>query len=132
MGTYHPPFERHSALSRNVSHPLRPLPFSFHNDAIATAERQNRTAERFRWASIANSLLLPVSAALHFNLTFWILIGTNFLLLHGIWISQLIRLRSWDRLSWGGIFLWPLAAFAVLGNLTMALWENQLTSAFPH
>ena len=83
-------------------------------------------------ASIANSLLLPLSAALHLNVTFWILVVTNFLLMHAIWISQVVRVRRWDRADFGPVFIWSLAAFAVLGNLSLAIWESQLTAIFPN
>ncbi len=119
-------------LSPNVCFPsIADVTRSFQNDLMATAERDNAIGKQFGWASIANSLLLPLSAALHLNVTFWILVVTNFLLMHAIWISQVVRVRRWDRADFGPVFRWSLAAFAVLGNLSLAIWESQLTAIFP-
>ena len=91
-------------LSPNVRFPpIADITRSFQNDLMATAERDNAIGKRFGWASIANSLLLPLSAALHLNVTFWILVVTNFLLMHAIWISQVVRVRRWDRADFQGL-----------------------------
>ena len=99
---------------------------------MASARTQDATAKGFAVASTVNSFLLPLAAALHFNVAFWILVATNFALFHAIWVSQLIRLKSWKRVDWGWhLFRWPLVAFALLGNLSLALWGSQLLGVFP-
>jgi hypothetical protein len=56
-------------------------------------------AEAKRWAtaSVVNSVLLPASAALQFDKTFWALVVTNFVLMHMVWIDQLLRSGTWQR-----------------------------------
>jgi hypothetical protein len=85
-----------------------------------------------RWArmSVVNSFLLPTTAALHFNVAFWALVMTNFLLMHTVWLSQLVRFRNWQKVDFG-LAKWPLVAFAVLGNLSWLVWDEQLLSSFP-
>ena len=97
---------------------------------MTTAQTENAVAKRWEQASIANSLLLPATAALHLNVTFWVLVLTNFLLMHGVWVAQLMRLRSWKGIDWA-VIRWPLIAFAVLGNFSLLLWQDQLLSVFP-
>jgi len=101
---------------------------------VARTDLHLGSAKTFAGASILNSLLLPIAAALHFNVSFWVLGVTNFVLFHAIWLHQLVRLRGWSRVDWGwSIYRWPLAlvAFAVAGNLSYILWEAELTSVFP-
>jgi len=102
-------------------------------ERVASARSGIASPKGLARASIANSLLLPVAAALHFNVTFWLLVVTNFLLFHAIWITQL-PFKKWSRVDWGWHVYWwplPLVAFAVLGNLSLAFWEAQLLSVFP-
>jgi len=71
------------------------------------------TAKRWGRASIVNSLLLLPTAALQFNMLFWVLVVTNFALMHGVWVVPLLRRRGAVGFR---SFGWPLIAFAVLGN----------------
>ena len=101
---------------------------------METTHANARPAKVIAGASIANSLLLPVVAAVHFNIAFWTLVVSNFMLFHAIWVTQLVRLRRWEKVDWGWtIYRWPLAliAFALLGTVSYAIWETQLDSVFP-
>ena len=83
---------------------------------------------------MANSLLLPLAAALHYNVAFWVLVLSNFVLMHAIWITQIIRRKSWSSVDRGWhLYRWPLpmVAFALLGLGSYFIWETQLTSVFP-
>ena len=62
--------------------------------------------------------------------TFWVLVLINFMLMHVVWVTQLVRFSSWKRIDWA-VVKWPLIAFAVLGNLSLFLWEEQLLAVFP-
>ena len=97
---------------------------------MATTRTENAAAKRWARASIVNSFLLPATAALQFDVTFWVLVFTNFVLIHMVWVAQLVRFNSWKRIDWAA-FKWPLIAFAVLGNLSFFLWEEQLLAASP-
>jgi len=87
-------------------------------------------------SSITNSILLPVAAALHFNATFWVLVVTNFVLMHAIWILPVaFGHKSWSDVDWGWhLSRWPLplAAFAAFGSGSYAIWGTQLDSVFPN
>jgi hypothetical protein len=65
----------------------------------------------------------PAAAALHLDVTFWVL-------MHAVWVTQLVQFGSWKRIDWA-VVKWPLIAFAVLGNLSLFLWEEQLLAVFP-
>ena len=98
--------------------------------------KQNASTKALPLASIGNSLLLllPLAAALQFNVAFWVLVGTNFVLMHAIWIGQLLRGATWSSVNWGWrLSLWPLplVAFGLLGTGSYFIWERQLTSVFP-
>lgn len=97
---------------------------------MATNHTESAAAKQWGRASIVNSFLLPVTAALHLDVMFWVLVLTNFVLMHAIWVSQLFRVNSWKRIDWAPA-KWPLIAFAVLGNLTVLLWEERLLAVFP-
>lgn len=60
---------------------------------LSTAETENTSAKHWARASIVNSLLLFTAAALQLNATFWVLVVTNFALLHAVWLVQLVRRR---------------------------------------
>ncbi len=60
------------------------------------------------------------AAALQLNVTFWVLVVTNFVLMHAIWLVQLARRRNWSAVDFG-LAKWPLIAFAVLGNAALLL-----------
>jgi hypothetical protein len=64
------------------------------------------------------------------DVTFWVLVVTNFVLMHGVWVTQLAQFNSWKRIDWAPV-KWPLIAFAVLGNLSLFLLEEQLLAVFP-
>jgi len=95
---------------------------------MVASRTDNLVPKRWARASIANSLLLPVAAALHFNLAWWVLVVTNAVLMHAVWVSQLTR-GSWNAIDWTP-FKWPLIACGVLGNFSYFMWEKQLLSAF--
>jgi hypothetical protein len=97
---------------------------------MATAHTTNTGAKRWARASIVNSLLLPATAALQFGVTFWVLVVTNFVLMHAVWISQIRHFRDWRKLDFRPFF-WSLVSFAVLGNLSLLLWGEQLLGVFP-
>ncbi len=97
---------------------------------MASTHMESAAAKRWGRASILNSLLLPAAAALHLDMTFRVLVCTNFVLMHAVWVSQLVRLKGWKRIDWA-VAKWPLIAFAVLGNLSFLLWEEQLLAALP-
>lgn len=97
---------------------------------MATAHMEKTPAKRWARASILNSLLLPITAALGFSVTFWVLTCTNFLLFHAVWISQVLASRDWRRFDLRAFF-WSLVAFAVLGNLSMLVWGEQLLAVLP-
>jgi hypothetical protein len=97
---------------------------------MATTRPENVTAQPWGWASIANSLLLPAAAAAQLNVTFWVLVMTNFVLMHAVWITQLVRFRNWGKVNFG-LAKWPLIAFGVLGNLALLLWAERLLAVFP-
>lgn len=84
-----------------------------------------------RWArfSVVNSFLLPMAAAFQFNEVFWLLVITNFVLMHAVRISEIGRFREWRTLDFRPFF-WALVAFGVLGNLSLLLWEEQLLGVF--
>ena len=86
----------------------------------------NVSAKALPAASIANSLLLPVAAALHFNDAFLVLVVTNFVLMHAIWMVPIfIRNKSWSDVDWGWhVHRWPLplVAFALFGTGSYAFW----------
>ena len=95
---------------------------------------KNAQARGLAAASILNSLLLPVAAASHFNVTFWALVITNFVLMHSIWMTQLPRVKSLRNVDWGGRgshWPLPLLAFGLLGTGSYAIWETELASVFP-
>jgi hypothetical protein len=88
-------------------------------------------AEAKRWAtaSVVNSVLLPASAALQFDKTFWALVVTNFVLMHMVWIDQLLRSGTWQKVDLRP-FKWPLVAFALLGISSVVLWGHRLATVF--
>lgn len=95
---------------------------------------QNASRKALPAASIGNSLLLPLAAAFHLNVAFWVLVVTNFVLMQAIWITQLLRGVKWGRVDWGWrLAFWPvpLVAFGLLGTGSYAIWESQLTSVLP-
>lgn len=97
---------------------------------MASAETQNATAKLLARASIANSLLLPIVTALQLNVTFWVLVMTNFMLMHAVWVIQLPQSRSGSKVDFR-LVKWPLVAFAVLGNVALLLWGERLLAVFP-
>lgn len=101
---------------------------------MADSRTDGPSAKALAGASILNSLLLPFAAALHFNVAFWALVVTNFVLFHAIWVTQLVRVKRWDEVNWGWhVYRWPLplVAFSLLGCSSIALWETELMSVFP-
>lgn len=99
---------------------------------VASTETQSATTKQLARASILNSSLLPVAAALQLNVTFWVLVMTNFVLIHAVWLSQLPRSRttSGTRVDFA-LVKRPLVAFAVLGNAALLLWGERLLAVFP-
>ena len=77
-----------------------------------------------------NSLLLPVTAALGLSVIYWVLAFTNLVLFQAVLISQILGYRNWRRLNVRPFF-WSLVAFAVLGNLSMVVWGEELLAVFP-
>ena len=98
--------------------------------SMASADTQNEAAKQLARASILNSLLLPVVAVLQLNVTFWVLVLTNFVLMHAVWLVQVTQSRSGSRVDFR-LAKWPLIAFALLGNATLLLWSGRLMSVFP-
>lgn len=84
-----------------------------------------------RWArmSFANSLLLVPIAAFGFGEAFWVLVVTNFTLMHAVWISQLGPRGNGRKVDFGAI-KWPLVAFAGMGNFSLFVWGDQLFPIF--
>ena len=96
---------------------------------MVTTQTDNATAKHLGRASIVNSILLPTAAAFQLNVTFWVLVVTNFVLLHAIWLTQFVQRRIWHEVDFGSA-KWPLIAFVVLGNLALLLWSEGLLSVF--
>ena len=108
-------------------HPLRTQSLeSFASNVPMELTAPNRLAR----LSVLNSSLLPITAGFEFNVTFWVLVCTNFVLFHAVWISQIRHLKDWRTLD-PRPFFWALVAFAALGNLSLLLWGRQLLGMFP-
>jgi hypothetical protein len=97
---------------------------------MAAADTTNSIAKHWGRASIVNSLLLLPAAALHLNVTFWVLVVTNFALMHAVWLDQLVRRREWSAVDFR-LVKWPLLAFALMGNAALLLWGERLFAVFP-
>ena len=89
---------------------------------------ETATGKRWARASIANSLLLLPTAALQFNVVFWVLVVTNFALMHAIWVVPVVRRRAARDFR---PFLSALIAFALLGNGALLMWGDRLLAVFP-
>ena len=100
------------------------------NGDMATAQTGNMTAKQWGRASILNSLLLLSAAALQLDVTFWVLVMTNFVLMHAIWIVQVTPRRNWSEFDFG-LMKWPLIAFGGLAHLALLLWGERLLAVFP-
>jgi hypothetical protein len=94
---------------------------------MAAGYAKSEVARRCAWSSIANSVLLPVTAALNSNVIFWMLVFTNFLLMHAVWLSQVVRNREHVDYS---LVRWPLIAFATFGGAALSFWADRLFSVF--
>jgi hypothetical protein len=68
---------------------------------MAAAQRANTTSKHWARASIVNSMLFVAAAALQLNVTFWVLVVTNFALMHAVWLVQLVRRREWSAVDFG-------------------------------
>lgn len=95
---------------------------------MASVETKSATAKQLARASIVNSLLLPIAAGFQLNVTFWVLVMANFLLMHAVWVVQLSRRRR-TRIDFG-LVKRPLVAFGVLGNAALLLWGERLFAVF--
>ena len=93
---------------------------------MGATDTANTAAKLWGRASILNSLLLPAAAALGLDVTFWVLVLTNFVAMHAIWLVQKRR-GAVDF----GLVKWPLIAFAVLGNAALLVWGERLLAVFP-
>lgn len=96
---------------------------------MVSAETQSATAKKLARASTVNSLLLPIVAAFRLNVTFWVLVMANFLLLHAVWAVQLPQ-KGRTKVDFR-LVRWPLIAFGVLGNVALLLWGERLLAVFP-
>jgi hypothetical protein len=92
------------------------------------ADNATNPATHFARASIVNSLLLLPAAAIQFDVLFWVLVATNFALMHAVWVVPLVRRRGMAGFR---LFTWPLIAFAVMGNGALFLWGDRLLAVFP-
>jgi len=97
---------------------------------MAEAETVSTPAKWFGRASIGSSLLLFAAAALQLDVTFWVLVCTNFVLMHAVWLTQFARHGSWEAIDFRAV-KWPLVSFAALGNAALLLWGDQLLAVFP-
>ena len=79
--------------------------------------------------SVANSLLLVPIAAFRIGEAFWVLVVTNFTLMHAVWISQLDPRGNRRKIDFGAI-KWPLVVFAGLGNFSLFVLGDQLFPIF--
>ena len=97
---------------------------------MVSAQTENAVAKQWARASIVSSVLLFSAAALHFDVTFWVLVLTNFVFMHAVWVTQLVQRRSWNAVDFR-LAKWPLIAFGVLGNFAVLLWGERLSAVFP-
>jgi hypothetical protein len=98
-----------------------------------SAGSENRANSIRRFEAVGTSQYRELAIAAHsrgtaFNLAWWVLVVTNAVLMHAVWVSQLTR-GSWNAIDWA-TFKWPLIACGVLGNFSYFMWEKQLLSAF--
>src|SRR3954451_14028843 len=97
---------------------------------MASTQTGNTSAKNWARASIVNSLLLFAAAVVQLNVTFWVLLVTNFALMHGVWLAQLVRHKHWGAVDFRAV-KWPLIAFGVLGNAALLIWGDRLLTVFP-